>query len=344
VPGPALRAEEGDRSDTVAAVQFLLNCNGADIAVDGVFGPGTRAAVEAAQEQLGVAVDGIVGNETIAALSRGCSESRPIEGEGEIALVGNADPNDPELFALALVEGTTLTVTAGTAFTITLTDADGSEVVPESRGTWIVPTSGEYLLELAPSTGPANFEITLDVAAPQPELGDWILATDGITYGDTTLAIGDNADTVIDHVFDFLGHGIRGRYDEFDTGWVDEPDTVGLRGIFIEGLRFLFFGPHPGEPDRAETLERIRFQGPTLDAGDEPRPEHYVTTAEGVTVGDTLVELLAAYGDDVRAGSNDEEYYYRYTDSGGELCFYFDTEEEPDDLSVISEMATECRN
>jgi len=207
-----------------------------------------------------------------------------------------------------------------------------------------VEESGDYLLDVAAESGTRNFSIDVELTAPVPETGEWILATDGIAYGDTKLEIGDNASTVIDRVFEFLGHGIRGRYDEFDTGWytIDEPEPIGLRGVFIEGLAFLFFGPHPDGPERAETLERIRFEGPTLDAEDAPRPENYVTTAEGITVGDTLVELLAAYGDDVDPGSNDEESYYRYADSGGELCFYF--EAEPEDLSTITEIATECRD
>ena len=69
------------------------------------------------------------------------------------------------------------------------------------------------------------------------------------------------ADTVLDFVFDTLGHGPRGSYDEFDTGWyvITDPQSLGLRGVFIEGLAFLFFGPHPEDTDRPETLARIRF-------------------------------------------------------------------------------------
>ena len=48
--------------------------------------------------------------------------------------------------------------------------------------------------------------------------------------------------------FEFLGHNVRGTYNEFDTGWSD-PDQLGVRGIFIEGIAFLFLGPSPSAPD-----------------------------------------------------------------------------------------------
>ena len=38
---------EGDHNETVAAFQFLLNCNGfGSLAVDGAFGPASRAATQ----------------------------------------------------------------------------------------------------------------------------------------------------------------------------------------------------------------------------------------------------------------------------------------------------------
>ena len=343
------RARQGDRNETVEAIQFLLNCNGfGELTVDGVFGPGTRTAVEAAQTSLGLTVDGVVGENTIAALSRSCDEDRRIDGDGESILVGHVSPDDPELFPVALVEGSTVvaTIPDGPDFVVTLTGADGTEVAPlQGTASFEAPTSQDYVLSVASATE-VTFAMTLVVTLPEREAGDWILDADGITYRGTELGLGDDADTVIDNLFDFLGHGVRGAYDEFDTGWyeIDDPQPIGLRGVLIEGLAFLFFGPHAtGAPNRAETLDRIRFEGPSDNADGNPRPANYVTTAEGITVGNTLTDLLAAYGTSVRSGSNDEEYYYRLARSGGELCFYFGAE-EPDDLSPITEMATECRS
>ena len=49
-------------------VQYLLRARGQDLAVDGIFGPATDAAVRAFQQQEGLAADGIVGPATWPAL------------------------------------------------------------------------------------------------------------------------------------------------------------------------------------------------------------------------------------------------------------------------------------
>ncbi|MFH1331179.1 MAG: peptidoglycan-binding domain-containing protein [Actinomycetota bacterium] len=345
--GPPLSVE-GDRNETVEAIQFLLNCNAfGDLTVDGAFGPATLAAVEAAQRSLGRTVDGAPDEETMAELSRSCSERRRVEGEGVATVVGNAAPEDPEAFSVALLSGDTMsiTVTRGTGLTVTVTGADGAEVAAQDQSTWAIEATQDYLIEVGSPSGPVTFALTVEVTTGVRETGDWILATDGVTYKGTELALGTDAQAVIDKVFDFLGHGVRGAYDEFDTGWysITDPADMGLRGIFIEGFAFLFFGPDPNNPDRPETFARHRFVGPTVDRNGVARPANYATTAEGITVGDTLADLKAAYGGRVRLGSNDEEYWYRLADSHGELCFYFDTPGEPTDYSPISEIASECR-
>jgi len=341
-------AVQGDNNETVEAVQFLLNCNGyGDLTVDGAFGPLTLAAVEAAQTALGREVGGAADNEMIAELSRSCAESRRLTGEdGAVTVVGNAAPGDPEMFSISLLSGSTLTITVtlGLGPTVTLRGADGSEVAPESDTTWVIDASQDYTVEVGSNSDPVTFALAVNVTVGVQETGDWILATDGVTYRGTKLSLGDDAQTVIDKIIEFLGHGIRDAYEEFDTDWysITDPQDKGLRGIFIEGFAFLFFGPDPNNPDRPETLERIRFEGPSSDADGNPRPDHYATTAEGITVGDTVADLQAAYGDRVTLGNNSDESFYRLTDSGGELCFYFGPD-APTDFSPITEIASECR-
>lgn len=91
---------EGDRNETVAAFQFLLNCNGfGSLVVDGVFGPASQAAVEAAQVALGRETTGAPDEETLALLSRDCADSRRIETEGGRGIaVGNVGPSDPDRY------------------------------------------------------------------------------------------------------------------------------------------------------------------------------------------------------------------------------------------------------
>ena len=65
-PWPLVR--QGDQEHPVQTLQYLLRARGRDLTVDGIFGSGTDAAVRAFQQQKGLAVDGIVGPVTWAAL------------------------------------------------------------------------------------------------------------------------------------------------------------------------------------------------------------------------------------------------------------------------------------
>lgn len=56
--------QEGSTGENVRSVQYLLNAHGSGLAVDGEFGPNTSAAVRAFQAEHGLALDGIVGNQT----------------------------------------------------------------------------------------------------------------------------------------------------------------------------------------------------------------------------------------------------------------------------------------
>ena len=56
--------KEGSSGENVRSVQYLLTAHGYSLAIDGVFGPLTKGAVEAFQAAHGLGVDGIVGNQT----------------------------------------------------------------------------------------------------------------------------------------------------------------------------------------------------------------------------------------------------------------------------------------
>jgi peptidoglycan hydrolase-like protein with peptidoglycan-binding domain len=59
---------KGDQQHPVQTLQHLLRARGHTVAVDGIFGPQTDAAVRAFQQQKSLAVDGIVGPLTWSAL------------------------------------------------------------------------------------------------------------------------------------------------------------------------------------------------------------------------------------------------------------------------------------
>jgi peptidoglycan hydrolase-like protein with peptidoglycan-binding domain len=65
-PWPLVR--RGHQDHPVKTLQYLLRARGHTVAVDGIFGPKTDAAVRAFQQQKGLAVDGIVGPNTWSAL------------------------------------------------------------------------------------------------------------------------------------------------------------------------------------------------------------------------------------------------------------------------------------
>lgn len=65
-PWPLVR--DGDQEHPVRTLQHLLRARGRNVAVDGIFGPLTDAAVRAFQQAKSLGVDGIVGPDTWGAL------------------------------------------------------------------------------------------------------------------------------------------------------------------------------------------------------------------------------------------------------------------------------------
>ena len=63
-PEPTANVAYGAAGEGVKWIQWQLNRRGEDLAVDGIFGSGTRAAVRAFQQENRLAVDGIVGPKT----------------------------------------------------------------------------------------------------------------------------------------------------------------------------------------------------------------------------------------------------------------------------------------
>ncbi len=56
--------QDGSTGEDVKSVQYLVTAHGHSTNVDGIFGPNTKAAVEAFQSSQGLGVDGIVGPQT----------------------------------------------------------------------------------------------------------------------------------------------------------------------------------------------------------------------------------------------------------------------------------------
>lgn len=345
-PSPVL-ATDGDENEIVAAFQFLLNCGGfGDLPVDGEFSAGTTTAVGEAQEALGFDPTGEPTENFFIALNQLCPQTRTVEfGEDETAvrMFGHTSALDPENFGIPLIFGSTLSVTvvSGDGAIATVWDAEGTPLESEGGTTFLIEQTGDYRIEVSTAGDPTLF--TIEVGATSiAEAAEWIITTDGISHEDTEFLLGTSAGPMVTKIFEFLGHGVRDEYDEFDTGW-DAAGQEGVRGIFIEGIAFLFTGPNDDNPGRPETFARVRYVGPSFDADGNPRPAGFVQTLSGITVGHTLENLIDTYGTAVGSGSNSEEHYYRYgAADGSEVCFYFG-EDAPDDDDKILEISTECR-
>ena len=67
-PGNSGNLTQGSKGDDVKALQQALNANGANLKVDGSFGPATKAALEAFQRAHGLKADGIAGPKTLTEL------------------------------------------------------------------------------------------------------------------------------------------------------------------------------------------------------------------------------------------------------------------------------------
>ena len=65
-PWPVVQS--GSQDHPVRTLQHLLRAHGQNVAVDGIFGPLTEAAVKAIQTNSGLTVDGVVGPQTWPAL------------------------------------------------------------------------------------------------------------------------------------------------------------------------------------------------------------------------------------------------------------------------------------
>jgi peptidoglycan hydrolase-like protein with peptidoglycan-binding domain len=83
-PWPVVKS--GSNGHPIKTLQYLLRARGQSVAVDGVFGPNTAAAVKAFQASHGLTADGIVGPVTWAALvvqvKKG-SQGDPVRGVQE---------------------------------------------------------------------------------------------------------------------------------------------------------------------------------------------------------------------------------------------------------------------
>jgi len=215
--GPAI-AFEGDRNETVRAFQFLINCAGyAQLTVDGAFGPASLAAVEAVQTDLGREITGAPDDETLAILSRACSEDRRItvdDEEGEQTVVGNAAEGDPETFFVRAEEGDRMAVVLQTETgfaVVNVRSGDGSAVGTGGSSVWAadITETGDYVLEVS-ALDAVTFVATVALGTLEPDsvdgADDGTIVVDGLdsTVSSVCLDTGGDSSYIAETALGYL--------------------------------------------------------------------------------------------------------------------------------------------
>ena len=306
--------QEGDSGAYVEALQFYLVCTGHErltpdgpaITVDGNFGPITADAVAYFQAELRRIPSGDPDEETFAQLARDCREERSVafpDRQGVEAVAGNVGPGDDEIFALEGVQGRVITivVTEGD-IQATLETVEGTRVQQISLGGgWSgkLPTDSEYRLRM---TGGQAVSYLLDIQVARPrfvniDFGRMNLAADGFGI----LSFGDDAERVIERLQGILGDPSA------DSGWAT--GDAGGRTCLGSNRHLVWVIQPAEEGDQHPAMLHVHFGED--DTGGQALAEYaYVSldpqgvdagamnlsTAGGVTIGRTIAEFVAVYG------------------------------------------------
>jgi peptidoglycan hydrolase-like protein with peptidoglycan-binding domain len=306
--------QEGDTGAYVEALQFYLICTGHErlsadgpvITVDGDYGPITADAVAYYQAELRRIPSGDPDEETFAQLARDCREERAVafpDREGVVVVAGNVGPGDDEVLALEGVQGRVMTIVVSEGeIQATLETTDGTRVQQVSLGGgWSgkLPTDSDYRLRV---TGGQADSYLLDIQVARPrfvniDFGRMALTADGFGI----VSLGDDAERVIERLQEILGNPAA------DSGWAT--GDAGGRTC-LGSNRHLTWVIQPAEQgDQHPAVLYVHFSDD--DTGAQTLAEYaYVSldpqavdagamglsTAGGVTIGRTIAEFVAAYG------------------------------------------------
>jgi peptidoglycan hydrolase-like protein with peptidoglycan-binding domain len=346
--------KEGDRGAAVEALQFYLVCtghgqigtDGAEITVDGIFGPMTAEAVAWYQAELRRMPSGSPDEETFASLARDCSEPRLVsfpQHQGTTKIAGNVAPGDDEIIDLEGVQGRVLTVTVGEGdVSAILEQTDGTRVQQVTLGGgWSgkLPTDADYQIRVT-AAEPISYSLDLSVARPRfinIDFGRMRLVQDGFGI----LTFGDDAERVIGRLEDLLGSP------NVDTGWA----TGDAGGRTCTGNnRHLTWIIQPADSgDNYPAVLYVHFSD--VDTGSQAFAEYaYVSldpqavdagamdlaTTAGISIGLSVADFATAYGQpNYLSGSSEMAY-------GGGVLFGFEPAGDEQLISFIGSGADGC--
>jgi hypothetical protein len=306
--------QEGDEGAYVEALQFYLICTGHErlsadgpvITVDGSFGPITADAVAYYQAELRRVPSGDPDEETFAQMARDCHEERSVafpDRQGVVAVAGNVSPGDEEVFTLEGVQGRVITLVVSEGdVQATLEKTDGSRVQQVSLGGgWSgkLASDSDYRLRVT-SAQAVSYALSIQLARPRfinIDFGRMRLAADGFGI----LTFGDDAERVIQRLQSILGDPTE------DSGWAT--GDAGGRTCLGSNRHLSWLIQPADEGDQDPAILYVHFGED--DAGAQTFAEYaYVSldpqavdagamdlsTTAGVTIGRTIAEFVAAYG------------------------------------------------
>ena len=307
--------ESTDRGAFVASLQFLLVCTGFDrpssnspeMIVDGIYGPITSRAVSYAQASTRKIPTGEVDEETFAELSRRCRATRQLGLSGDAtvtSVAGNVAPGDDEVYAVALLADQRISVDVRQGSVAVIVETADGEVLKsaEDPSPWsgIAPGDGAYRVRVISTTAASSYLLEVEipsVPAVTIDFGPMRLGQDGVGVA----RFGDPADEAIEVLSFVLGPP------DNDSGW--EIDRSG--GRVCEGTnRRLSWIIQPGA---SEGVDAAVLHADFSDVGGAQAFAQYaylsdapedvdagaraLTTLELITIGSTLDQFVAAYGE-----------------------------------------------
>jgi peptidoglycan hydrolase-like protein with peptidoglycan-binding domain len=306
--------QQGDSGAYVEALQFYLICTGHErlspdgpvITVDGNFGPITADAVAYYQAELRRIPSGDPDEETFAQLARDCPEERQVDfpgNQGVVTVAGNVSPGDEEIFALQGVQGRVITIVVSEGeVQAALETTDGTRVQQVSLGGgWSgkLATDADYQLRVT-GAQTTSFALNIQVARPRYiniDFGRMSLRADGFGI----LTFGDDAEPVIERLQSILGPPAEDSgWATGDAGgrtclgsnrhltWIIQPADEGDADPAV--LHVHFGEDETGAQSFAE-YAYLSLDPQAVDAGAMD-----LSTEAGVTIGRTIAEFVAAYG------------------------------------------------
>jgi hypothetical protein len=337
---------QGDRSELVEALQFLLVCTGHErieedgpsVSVDGVFGPVTSSMVAYVQAEMRRIPTGSPDEATFASLARRCGATRTIdfdEDRSDRRIGGNVAPGDDDLLIIDGEIGRTLTieVTSGDvqfsvrneAGNVLHDDRDGS------RWSAVLSEEGEYRLRVT-SASTSSYTLLIDYPPPprvEIDFGPLVLAPDGMGVA----AFGDEPTEVIDLLITILGEPTT------DTGW-EGGAIQGCTG-FNRHLRWVIDAAPTGNQHRAVLLVHFsdagfndtslaQYEYISLDPERVDIGARELATAEGLSLGSSVTEFIDLYGEPLIL---DRELGFADFNAGMVVGIDLTTEDDPADFT-----------